>query len=189
MNTIYKPRVASPIASPYQLIRKEASDVHNEEHPVQKEICRIVGSYPLTIEVAEDVQTLQTLKHIPGLIAFIASVKKDGQIIGQGRGSSIISRMNKFIERTVRMSFNGAIIASVMHATKALDVLADPLDDIGIETAEAVQEPITDKQKSYLTELVQKKVRDESTVGWYMENIGTMTKDRASTAIQELSGK
>lgn len=187
--TTYRSRITSPVASPYQLIKKEMTDVHNDEHPVQKEICRIVGSYPLTIEVAEDTQTLQTLKHIPGLIAFIASVKKDGQIIGQGRGSSIISRLNKFVERTVRMSFNGSIISAVMHATKALDVLADPLDDMGTETAEVVQEKITDRQKSYLTELVSKKIKDEGTIGWYMENIGGMTKERASVAIKELSEK
>jgi len=183
--TTYRSRIASPVASPYQLIRKEMSNVHSEEHPVQKEVRRIVGSYPLTIEVAEDTQTLQTLKHIPGLIAFVASVKKDGQIIGQGRGSSVISRLNKFVERTVRMSFNGSIISAVMHATKALDVLADPLDDMSIESVENVMpEKITDKQRSYLTTLVQKNVHDESTLTWWMNEIANMDTKQASDAIK-----
>ncbi|MFA6969267.1 MAG: hypothetical protein WC217_01560 [Candidatus Paceibacterota bacterium] len=188
MNTAYKPRVAA-VASPYQIMKKEMLNVHSDEHPVQKEIRRIVGTYPLTIEVTEDIQTLATLKHIPGLIAFIASVKKDGQIIGQGRGSSIISRMNKFIERTVRMSFNGAIIAAVMHATKALDVLADPLGDMSIEPVDARQESyapegITDKQKSYLFELIRTKVTDEEQRRSWEAQLDELTKDEASQAIQ-----
>lgn len=188
MNTAYRPR-AVPVASPYQMIKRDMQNVHSDEHPVQKEIRRIVGSYPLTIEVSEDMQTLATLKHIPGLIAFIASVKKDGQIIGQGRGSSIISRMNKFIERTVRMSFNGAIIAAVMHATKALDVLADPLGDMNIEPMEARQESytpegITDKQKSYLFELIRTKVTDEEQRRNWEAQLDELTKDEASQAIQ-----
>ena len=188
MNTAYKPRVA-PVASPYQIMKKEMLNVHSDEHPVQKEIRRIVGTYPLTIEVSEDMQTLQTLKHIPGLIAFICSVKKDGQIIGQGRGSSVISRMNKFIERTVRMSFNQSIIAAILHATKALDVLADPLGDINIEPVEARQESytpegITDKQRSYLFELIRTKVTDEEQRRSWEAQLDELTKDEASQAIQ-----
>ncbi|MDO8451305.1 MAG: hypothetical protein Q7S76_00365 [bacterium] len=191
MNTAYKSRL-SPYQlkpqHPIELMREKAKDVQDGEHPARKEIQRVVGTYQMTAEVVEDKETLATLSR-PGVIAFLCTIKREGQIIGIGRGSAVLNQMNKFISRTVHAAFNYSLLSAVAQSTRALDALIDPRGDMSLESADAVQEPITDKQKSYLTELVQKKVRDESTIGWYMENIGTMTKDRASTAIQELSGK
>lgn len=191
MNTAYRSRL-----SPYQIkpqhpierMQEKAANVQDEEHPARKEIQRVVGTYEITAEVIEDKETLATLSR-PGVIAFLCRIKRDGQIVGIGRGSAVLNQMNKFISRTVHAAFNHALTSAIVQSTRALDAMIDPYGDISLESSEAVQEPITDKQKSYLTELVSKKVRDESTIGWYMENIGGMTKDRASAAIQELSGK
>lgn len=182
MNTYQK-----PVVSPLQMMQK-SFDIRREEHPVQKEVRRVVGTYEMTAEVVEDKETLATLSR-PGVIAFLCRIKRDGQIIGIGRGSAVLNQMNKFIGRTVHAAFNYSLLSAVAQSTRALDAMIDPHGEMSLESAGVVQEPITDKQKSYLTELVQKKVRDESTIGWYMENISTMTKDRASAAIQELSGK
>lgn len=183
MNTYQK-----PVVSPIQMMQK-SFDIRRPEHPAQDEVRRVVGSYQLTADVKVDEQTLQKLGHIKGLIAFVAEIKRNGVVIGEGRGSAVLNSTQRFISRTVHSAFNSSLLGAMAVATKALDAFADPHEDIGLESVEAIQEKITDKQRSYLTELVQKKVRDESTIGWWMENISTMTKDRASVAIQELSGK
>lgn len=180
----YQPKMRHPI----ELLKEKAADVQDREHPAQKEIQRVVGTYEMTAEVVEDKETLATLSR-PGVIAFLCTIKRDGQIVGIGRGSAVLNQMNKFISRTVHAAFNYSILSAVAQSTRNLDALIDPHGETSLESSEAVQEKITDKQKEYLTQLVQKKVRDESAIGWWMENISTMTKDRASAAIQELSGK
>ena len=185
--TMYR-KPAVSVLSPYQIMKNKMSNVQDSEHPAQKEIQRVVGTYQMTAEVVEDKETLASLAR-SGVVAFLCTIKREGQIVGIGRGSAVLNQMNKFIARTVHAAFNYSILSAVAQSTRALNAMLDPHGDMSMESAETVQEPITDKQKSYLTELVQKKIRDESTIGWYMENIGSMTKDRASSAIQELSGK
>ena len=180
----YQPKMRHPI----ELLKEKAADVQDGEHPARKEIQRVVGTYEMTAEVVEDKETLATFSR-PGIIAFLCTVKREGQIIGIGRGSAVLNQMNKFIARTVHAAFNYSILSAVAQSTRALNAMLDPHGDMSLESSEAVQEKITDKQKSYLTELVQKKVRDESAIGWWMENISSMTKDQASSHIQELSGK
>ena len=184
--TYYRKPVS--VVSPYQIMKKQAADVQDGEHPARKEIQRVVGTYEMTAEVVEDKETLATLSR-PGVIAFLCTIKRDGQVVGIGRGSAVLNQMNKFIARTVHAAFNFSLLSAVAQSTRALDAMIDPHGEMSLESAETIREPATGKQKSYLTELVQKKVRDESTIGWYMENISAMTKDRASSAIQELSGK
>ncbi len=211
MNTAYQPR---PTLSPYQRMRAEALDVHREDHPVQREIRRLVGSYPITVEVTEDLDTLRTMSSIQGMVAFVCSVRKNGQIIGQGRGSSVIGRMSKYVDKTVRLSFNAAIISAVMHATRALDALADPyVSNMGIEedtpspfndgpasypserfpareayvAKEYAPAGISEKQKSFLLGLINK-IRDKDEKNQWLGRVDSMTTREASTAIQELKG-
>lgn len=208
MNTAYQSRPVAPTLSPYQRMRDDALDVHKEDHPVQREIRRLVRSYPLMIEVTEDLDTLRTMSNVKGMVAFMCSVKKDGQIIGQGRGSSVIGRMSKFVEKTVRVSFNAAIIAGVMHATRALDILADPyVSNMGIEedvlpsfsdtspsysreqypVREYAPAGISEKQKSFLLGLINK-LRDKDEKNGWIQRMDGMSSHEASVAIQSLKG-
>lgn len=165
------------------------SDTNRDEHPARKEIERVVGVYQLTAEVTEDTKTLATLGHIPGLIAFLCSVKNSsGEIIGEGRGSAVLNGMTKFIARTVHFAFNSSILNAIAQSTKAIDSMANPhTNELGIEetTQDSVMaEGITDKQRSFLTTLVRKNVHDESTLTWWMSQINQMDSRQASDAIK-----
>lgn len=168
-------------------MKKQMSDVQDGEHPAQKEIRRVVGTYQLTATVEEDKQTLATLGHIPGLIAFICNIKRGGELIGTGRGSAVLNGMNKFIARTVHFAFNSSVLNAVAQSTKAIDSMVNPSSDLDIEEAEpenVIRERISDKQRSYLTTLVHKNVRDESTLTWWMNQINEMDTKQASDAIK-----
>lgn len=163
------------------------SDTHRDEHPARREIERVIGTYELTATVEEDKQTLATLGHIPGLIAFICNIKRDGEVIGQGRGSAVLNQMNKFIARTVHFAFNSSILNAVAQSTKAIDSMANPHSDLGIEEVEqanVIRERISDKQRSFLTTLIRKNVHDESTLSWWMSQIDEMDTKQASEAIK-----
>lgn len=169
-------------------MRQKAADTQDKEHPARKEIRRVLGIYQLTAEVTEDKQTLDTLGHIPGLIAFICNIKRDGELIGTGRGSAVLNGMQKFIARTVHFAFNSSVLNAVAQSTKAIDSMANPnVNELGIEEPvqdDVIREKISDKQRSFLTTLVRKNVHDESTLTWWMNQIGEMNSRQASEAIK-----
>jgi len=192
-------------------MRAEASDVRSPSHPVMDEINKCIGTYQLEVVVEEDAQTLTMFKHIPGLIAFIATIKCGNRIVGQGRGSACLSSTNRFIERAVHCAFNSAVVDSVMRSTKVLDVLLPSADAVlkdldemrGGDASYPEQERypareayaakeyapvgISDKQKSFLLGLI-KKIRDKDEQNQWLERVGSMTTREASQAIQELKG-
>lgn len=176
------------MVSPYQIMKKQMSDTNRDEHPARKEIERVVGVYQLTAEVKEDENTLADLAHVPGIIAFICNVKRDGELIGTGRGSAVLNGTNKFIARTVHFAFNSSVLNAVAQSTKAIDSMANTnVNDIGVEETvqdDVIRERISDKQRSFLTTLVRKNVHDESTLTWWMNSIGEMDSRQASDAIK-----
>lgn len=186
-NSTYYRKPPVSVVSPYQIMKKQMSDTHRDEHPARKEIERVLGDYQLIASVEEDKQTLSMLGHIPGLIAFICNIKRNGELIGTGRGSAVLNGMNKFIARTVHFAFNSSVLNAVAQSTKAIDSMANPnTNELGIEETEesVIRESITDKQRSFLTTLVQKNVHDESTLTWWMNQIGEMDTKQASEAIK-----
>lgn len=192
-------------------MKKQMSDVHSPSHPVMDEINKCVGTYQLEVVVEEDAQTLAMFKHIPGLIAFIATIESNGRIVGQGRGSACLSSTNRFIERAVHCAFNSAVVDSVMRSTKVLDVLlpsaGEASRDLDTEMrggdASYANEPypeqerypareytpagISEKQKSFLLGLINK-IRDKDEKNHWLERVDGMTTREASAAIQELKG-
>lgn len=207
MNSTYQPR---SVVSPYQRMRAEALDVRSPSHPVLEEIQKCLGVYQLEVVVEEDAQTLAMFKHIPGLIAFIATIKSNGRIVGQGRGSACLSSTSRFIERAVHCAFNSAVVDSVMRSTKVLDVLlpstGTTLRDLDTEMRggeASYTEPfpeqerypareyspagISEKQKSFLLGLINK-IRDKDEKNHWLERMNGMTTREASAAIQELKG-
>lgn len=192
-------------------MKKQMSDVRSPSHPVMDEINKCVGTYQLEVVVEEDAQTLAMFKHIPGLIAFIATIESNGRIVGQGRGSACLSSTNRFIERAVHCAFNSAVVDSVMRSTKVLDVLlpsaGEASRDLDTEMrggdASYANEPypeqerypareytpagISEKQKSFLLGLINK-IRDKDEKNHWLERVDGMTTREASAAIQELKG-
>jgi len=209
MNTSYRPR---DVVSPYQMMHKQASDVRSPSHPVMDEINKCLGTYQLEVIVEEDNQTLTMFKHVPGLIAFIATIRSNGRIVGQGRGSACLSSTNRFIERAVHCAFNSAVVDSVMRSTKVLDVLLPKAVSVFQDTEmrggdASYTEPypeqeryparetysakeyapvgISEKQKSFLLGLI-KKIRDKDEQNQWLERMDGMTTREASEAIQSL---
>lgn len=202
MNTAYQ-----PVVSPYQKIRAQALDVRAPKHPVMDEINKCVGQYGLEISVEEDRQTLAMFKHVPGLIAFIATIQSNGRIVGQGRGSASLSSTNRFIERAVHCAFNSAIVDAIVRSTKVLDVLlpaSSVLQDMEMPESNMsyAVEPfpaqerfpakmyapigVTEKQKVFLRRLASMNILDKGKREEFIAGIDAMTKSEASEMIQKM---
>jgi hypothetical protein len=212
MYTTYKNR---NIPSPYQVLEKQEFDVRNNKNPIIVEMEKNIGSYTFTAVFERDIQTLEIFKNVKGLIAFVCTlVGKNNEIIGQGRGTSVISsKINKYVEKTIRYAFNSALLDAVAKATKSLDTLkieatdqkddAEPIEEIfpieeehnqkvsdtGMELPETFNEKpatqgITLKQRDYLKQLVATNVKSELERDRWESEIDNLSRNEASQAIQ-----
>lgn len=178
MNTIYKNRPISPV----QVMKYKSMDPSDKRHPLREEIRKCIGTHDITAEFTEDTETIGVFKHILGLVAFVCTLKKGGKIIGQGRGTAVLSNMNRYIERTVHTAFNSSLIDAIVRSTKMLDAFhprANAQQDRGVAF-----DLITDRQQSYLLELIQTGIADEEERSRWEAQISGLTKDEASEAIQ-----
>jgi len=206
MNSTYKPSIKSP----FQMMPTKSFANQERKHPVREEIERNIGVINLTAEIQEDKVTLGALKHIPGLISYICVLKNsaDGSIIGIGRGTSVINRLNKFFERTIRVAFNSAVIDSVMQSTKMLNTLRLKLENNATANAAGVEDEIDDpegrdrvcsfeddgtlrhaseKQKAFLKSLIESKC-SESAKAEYLSQLNEkyLSSFQASELISSL---
>ena len=158
--------------------------------PVQEAINQNVGKFSLEISIEEDKETATQLKDLPGpIIAYKCTIRKGSQILGVGRGSNILSKINKWVDRSVRYTLNASIIDSIVQSVKALDVLylKDTGEVFNQETIEV--DYASDKQKSYLRELIRSNVFDEDKRKYWESQIDLLTKDEASEKIQSFVNK
>ena len=200
-STMYK----KPIRSPYQATQKKSFSVQNSHPAVKDEIKKNVGSFVFTAVFEEDIQTLALFKHIKGLIAFICTLKgKNNEVIGQGRGTAVLSKINKYVEKTIRYAFNSALLDAIAKATKSLDALqieTNQKEDIDasedVFPIEEIHEPkvnntgdmATEKQKNYLLELIKTNVADDNDRNELAGKVESFSKSEASETIQELKNK
>jgi Ser-tRNA(Ala) deacylase AlaX len=175
----------------------QAMDIHSVSHPVRKLIEKNLGTITFTAEITEDKQTINLLKNnIPGIVAFLCTLKKDNIIISEGRGESVINPENKYISKNITFAKNASIIDSIVRASKVLDIL--PLDtssqpnsgltlNKSYEVVKEVkdQDYITDKQKNYLLTLIRTNVAENKRRE--LENeIVNYSRDDASELIKSL---
>lgn len=186
--------VRSPF-QPTQRAQKTYAEQNHSVHPVREEIDRVLGSYSLTAEIREDTQTLATMKHIGGMIAFICSLSRDGKVIAEGRGATVLGPNNKWLTRAVESAFNSALSDAVIRSTKVLGTfLSTAGSSVSLEEAytavekEKNSEPATDKQISYLRQLIQINVEDDQERDQWESQLGEMSKREACVAIEQFVG-
>lgn len=180
MNT-YKNRIASPFQ--VRTIKKD---------PLEEEARKNVGAFNLTLVVEKDTQTEDSFRHIPGFIAYLCTLKKDSEILSIGRGSVIINKWNKWVEKGIRSAFTGAVVDAVVRATRTLDALYLKANDrsnpgyVNEETNEIDYTPelASERQKAYLKQLIGVNVQDEEERNQCWSELDQLTKDEASEKIQ-----
>ena len=186
MQTSYK-----PIRSPFQVARKQSYNVQDKRHPVRLEIQKFIGAYQIEIQFEEDQETLQKFRHIPGLIAILCTLRKDGKVVGLGRSISVVNRINRIVERTVSMAINGSFLSACNSATKVLDTLRleapaltgpQGLGEAYRMPEEGADDMATARQVDFLKQLIQINLDDPEREQRLAEVEG-LTKEEASQAI------
>ncbi len=188
--TTYKNRIPSPFLAskkPYTPANVSDSDT------VREEVKKLLGTHQFTATFEEDAQTATALKHIPGIVAFLCTIKKGDKIIGQGRGTTAINQVNRFIVRTINYAWNASLVDAVVRSTKILDIFRPDTaphpwannqpqkqDDYAGDT------PITAKQKELLTSLIYQHVGNEDEQERRLQEAESLSKDDAGEMISNL---
>lgn len=156
-------------------------DTQDAENPIRVMLEKLCQSqYSLSATFSPDIITMATLK-TPGLVAVKCELSMDGKALGIGHGSTVISRLNKGLDRALYSCLNGSLMSAVNSACKSLDVIR-----LGGTQGEEAQ-PATDKQKSYLRELILNHADDDTDRQQRINQIGTLTKEEASQQIEMLA--
>jgi hypothetical protein len=144
------------------------------------------------------VATLDTL-NISGLISVLCTLRKDGRIVGQGRGWSTVNRVNKSIDRSCSTAINGSFLSACNNACKVLDALRlQEMDEQAAADKNAMfrdaygareHDPAlaTEKQKTYARQLISLNVEDEADREQIASTLDDMTKDEISSLIQRFA--
>ncbi|MDO8435082.1 MAG: hypothetical protein Q7S89_00135 [bacterium] len=146
---------------------------------------KLLGTFDFSAKFEIDTQTADTFNQIPGLVAFICTLKKGDQIIGQGRGTTVINQMNRYIVRNINFAFNASLVDAVVRSTKIQDVFRSdttphPWTDAGEAEAADVATP---KQVEYLRQLIQTNL-DEGERENMEAQLSELTKSEASKMIE-----
>ncbi len=183
--------------------KNQIPSMQRRENPLDAEIAKSTGTYNLTAIFEKDTETLTRLKHIPGLIAFLCTLKIGNEVIGIGRGSATVNRMNKFLERGVRYSFGNSLVDAVVRSIKNLDALyfktinqsvnknsaevdLKQRDSLAFFGNDDLPQEATERQRNFLTKLVEN--CDEEDKKEYLSALASpyLSKLQCSELIQKL---
>jgi hypothetical protein len=158
----------------------------SQVHPIKAEIQKNIGDFTFVARFEEDREAIAAFKN-EGLIAYRCILSTpDGRTLGIGHGLNVLSGQNKWLTKSVKWAHSGALISAVTNAVKFPDLSGAPTPDFGLNREGLESEFMaTDKQKSYLTELIGN-MADEDEMGEMMNELSTMSKERASEMIQQL---
>lgn len=171
--------------SPYQVRPPKPYDTRYKAHPVKEELRKHYGTYNLTATFEEDTEALGQFKHISEYLPVICTLRKDGKVVAIGRGASILSPLNKSLQRAVYGAINGSWLSAANNACKVFDLLRMEIGS-GLPAVQT-PEPATEKQKSYLRELILLNCEDDTERQQLIEQLDTLTKEEASQQIQALA--
>lgn len=167
----------------YGSVRPPVVEARPEVHPIRAEIQKNIGSVTFTATFEEDKEAKEAF-HNEALIAYKCVLSHEGKIIGIGRGLNVLSAENRYLSKSVKWAFSGALINAVSNAVKFPDLKGTQTPDFGAnDIASAFL--ATDKQKSYIRELIASAVPEDEQEEW-LAQVETMSKEDASEAIQML---
>ncbi len=177
------------------------NEVLNNPHTksaISQEANKCLGTFNFTATFSLDTKTMEQFKHVQGLVSFLCVLKRGSEVIGEGRGVGKLSSVNKYIERTLVYSRNASFLDAVTRSIKIYDIFptinqeqsASPMTEevkqnsIIESVAPVAENKISEKQRTYLMGLVEKRVKDkEERLSW-QKKINNFSSSQASQAIK-----
>ena len=176
-------------------------DTQDEQNPIRQMLQKLCqAQYVLSAGFSVDTGAMAVLK-TPGILVVKCELSLEGKgPIGVGHGSTVISRLNKGLERALFGCLNGALMSSINVACKSLDAIRLEGSQESSTKSAALGEayrapqgeesqPATDKQKAYLRQLLSLNIEDSGEREKLEAQVDELTKDEASHAIKAYAAR
>ena len=94
---------------------------------------KLTSIYNLTAIFERDDNSIETLKDVKGLVAFVCNLTKIGKIVGQGRGADTLARNANDANKTIKMAQKRAYVDAVIRTTGLSDIFTQDLESMNIK--------------------------------------------------------
>jgi len=97
--------------------------------------------YQITITFERDTETLESFKSVDGLVAFVATMRRGEQVVGQGRGCALLSKNGGDHNKTTKMAQKSAATDGTLRSLGLSAYFSQDLETMpAIQTATATEE-------------------------------------------------
>ncbi len=169
---------------------------------------KLSSIYGLIATFERDGNAIEMLNGVKGLVAYVCTLKRDNDVVGQGRGADTLDRNGNDPNKTIKMAQKRAYVDAVIRTTGLSDIFTQDLEDMNSGDMEAedygdnlfvqcideserearddFSEGITERQKNFLTELIFQKIDDEDERERRLGEIACLSKSDAHENISRL---
>jgi hypothetical protein len=161
---------------------------------------KLATIYSLVATFTKDNETLESFPGVDGLIPYICTLTRSGEVVGQGRGSAVLRLNNNDANKTMKMAEKSAFISAVIRSTGLSDIFTSDLEDMSPEVIQeemvsnssnffpkkyegGEDEPITAKQKDLLTSLIFERIASPTERERWLQEAESCSKFDASELI------
>lgn len=92
---------------------------------------KVANIFGWQAKFTKDADAIEMLK-VPGMVAFICDLEKDGKFMGQGRGAAILSKNMGDPNKTLKMAQKSSFIDAVIRASGLSDFFTQDLEDMNV---------------------------------------------------------
>jgi hypothetical protein len=158
---------------------------------------RIAQIFGFTSRFELDRETLASFSDAKNLVAFKCIIyHPNGSVASEGRGCASLSRNDNDENKTIKLAEKSAFLSAIIRSAHISAYFTMDLDDRAnyggpIQTEEERPDGapmISDRQKSYLTQLIYDHVPDENEREEALNSLLTMTRQEASEQISSFIG-
>jgi len=91
---------------------------------------KLASIYNLTATFERDDQTMSAFSSVKDMIAYVCSLFKADQLVGQGRGAATLVKNQGDVNKTIKMSTKSAFIDAVIRTTGLSDIFTQDVEDM-----------------------------------------------------------
>jgi hypothetical protein len=161
---------------------------------------KLAAIYSLVATFEKDIETIESFSGVEGLVAFVCTLTRMGEVVGQGRGAATLRDNGDDPNKCIKMAEKSAYISSVIRSTGLSDIFTSDLEDMPKESIQSVpaeastgippkgpyqpgDEPITEKQKTLLYSLIAEKIYNPREREKWLQEAESCSKYDASELI------
>ena len=164
---------------------------------------KLASIYSLVATFEKDVETMDSFKGVDGLVCYLCTLTRLGEVIGQGRGAAELKNHGNDANKTIKMAQKSGFIDAVIRTAGLSDLFTSDLEDMAqasiqenkVEIPESIppknqmqagDEPMTDKQRTLLHSLIFENVYDPDERERWLQEAESCSKYDASDLISSL---